>query len=277
MVLLILPVLWAAVLLPYWVRFVRERRAERSVAAFPGRGSLRQRRAAVRYVFGAYDPYRDEHLLRNVDSLEKDVSYLPPVYRPRRPAWQDTYLHRSYDDSYFDDQDDHTLYGDTHADEMAADGYADHYTDVRDTPAVVRGRRVATAPPVTPLPVRRAPGAPHAAVGNGPVRVVPNGNRRITSALTASSRRALRRRRQIFFGLVLGFLASLSAALWFGSIAVWGVHAGALMLLAGYVSLLVRHHQRVVDRTAKVRRLTPAAGTGPSRPAVVVLSGGSAR
>lgn len=268
MVLLILPVLWAVVLLPYWVRYARERRTERS-AASPGRRSSRQRRAAVRYVFGAYDPYRDEHLLRDASSLETDASYLPEMYRRRRPAWQDAYAQDAYDDSYFDGQ---VVDDDIYLDEVG-DDYGDDIADVRELPTATPAPPVvATSPAATPRGRRAA-----VPLGNGPVRVVANRENHISGALTSSSRLALRRRRQIFFVLMLGFLASLGSALWFGSLTAWGVHAGVAMLLSGYVSLLVRHHQRTVDRSAKVRRLAPAAGRRPSRPAVVVLSGGTAR
>jgi hypothetical protein len=100
------------------------------------------------------------------------------------------------------------------------------------------------------------------------------------------SRRALRRRRQIFFGLLAGFFGSLAVALWLGSGVAWLVHAGTGTAFVAYVALLVRHQQRVMERSAKVRHIPPAIAStlsqAPSshrqyarRPNVVVLGGGS--
>lgn len=99
----------------------------------------------------------------------------------------------------------------------------------------------------------------------------------------ATSRLALRRRRQIFVGLLAGFFATLGCALWFGSSVTWLLHATVAALVICYVALLVRHHQRTAERVSKVRMLSssPAAiSTGrpqfARRPSVVVLTGGSA-
>lgn len=100
------------------------------------------------------------------------------------------------------------------------------------------------------------------------------------------SRKALRRRRQIFFGLLAGFFGSLALALWLGSGVAWLVHAGIAVAFMGYVALLVRHQQRVMERSAKVRHISPTIASTLSplpgsdrqysrRPNVVVLGGGS--
>lgn len=98
-----------------------------------------------------------------------------------------------------------------------------------------------------------------------------------------ASRMALRRRRQVFFGLVAAFFASLGGALWFGWAVTWLLHAGVAALLLAYVALLVRHHRRIAERVGKVRMLSsrPAAISTAHpqfarRPNVVVLTGGSA-
>jgi hypothetical protein len=112
--------------------------------------------------------------------------------------------------------------------------------------------------------------------GGSPSRAVPQ----------RPSRRALRRRRQIFFGLLAGFFVSLAAAVSLASGVAWLVHAGIGVVFVGYVALLVRHQQRVMERSVKVRHLSPAMASTLSpvpssqgeysrRPNVVVLGGGS--
>lgn len=199
----------------------------------------------MRYVFGAYEPYKDGNGWEAVDALEKDISYLP-VTSSRQPGWQDAPYadHGYYDDGYddFHGYDDDASYDDEPAEVgVYSDAYRDDLAQVQELPRVA-----ATA-------VRPA--------GPNPSR--------------ASARVALRRRRQIFFSLVLGFLASLGTAAWAGSLLAWSVHGVAVMLLAGYVSLLVHHHQRTVERSTKVHRL-PAPHRPVRRPAVVVLNGGTA-
>jgi hypothetical protein len=88
------------------------------------------------------------------------------------------------------------------------------------------------------------------------------------------SRQALRRRRQIFFGLLLVVVGSMAAAISLGTIVGWAVHAAAALLFVSYVTLLVRHHQRVAEQVDKVRYLAPIR---VARPAVVVLRSGTAR
>jgi hypothetical protein len=91
---------------------------------------------------------------------------------------------------------------------------------------------------------------------------------------SAVSRSALRRRRQIFFLLLLGVVASLGVVLALRTATAVYVHVGALVLFTTYVTLLVRHHQRATERVSKVRYLSPIRAP---RPAVVVLRSGTAR
>lgn len=88
------------------------------------------------------------------------------------------------------------------------------------------------------------------------------------------SRRALRRRRQVFFGLLVAVVGSMVAAVTSGTVTVWAVHGSTALLFVSYVALLVRHHQRVAEQVAKVRYLAPIR---VARPAVVVLRSGTAR
>ena len=90
----------------------------------------------------------------------------------------------------------------------------------------------------------------------------------------AGSRRALQRRRQIFFGLLLAVAGSLGAAALIGSVMAWAVHASVGVLFLTYVSLLVHHHHQALEHAAKVRYLSPIR---TPRPAVVVLRSGAAR
>ena len=88
------------------------------------------------------------------------------------------------------------------------------------------------------------------------------------------SRSALRRRRQVFFFLLTAVVASLGVLVALRSSAVLYVHIGSLVLFTGYVTLLVRHHQRATEQASKVRYLSPIRAP---RPAVVVLRSGTAR
>lgn len=102
--------------------------------------------------------------------------------------------------------------------------------------------------------------------------------RRKDRAAARRHRAALRRRRQIFFSLCGAVVASLVAALLLRSVVLWGLHAASVLFLAGYMSLLVRHQYRMVERATKVRRITPDEHKAPAeRPAVVVLSSRAAR
>jgi hypothetical protein len=96
------------------------------------------------------------------------------------------------------------------------------------------------------------------------------GTERLSAAGRASSRVALHRRRQIFFLLLVSVVASLGVAAALNAVTTWAVHATFSLLFLSYVFLLVRHHQRALDRAAKVHYLTPVRA---HRPAVVVLHG----
>lgn len=88
------------------------------------------------------------------------------------------------------------------------------------------------------------------------------------------SRQALRRRRQVFFFLLSSVVGSLVALVVLRTVGALAVHAGSLVLFTGYVTLLVRHHQRALEQDTKVRYLSPIRAP---RPAVVVLRSGTAR
>lgn len=88
------------------------------------------------------------------------------------------------------------------------------------------------------------------------------------------SRQALRRRRQVFFLLLLAVVGSLGALVLLRTAEAVVVHGGSLVLFTGYVTLLVRHHQRALEQVSKVRYLSPIRAP---RPAVVVLRSGTAR
>ena len=88
------------------------------------------------------------------------------------------------------------------------------------------------------------------------------------------SRAALRRRRQVFFLLLAAVAGSLGALVLLWSTELLYVHVGSLVLFTGYVTLLVRHHQRAIEQVTKVRYLSPIRAP---RPAVVVLRSGTAR
>lgn len=91
------------------------------------------------------------------------------------------------------------------------------------------------------------------------------------------SRVALRRRRQVFFGLLAAVAASLGAAVVQATMTAWALHAGIALLFVVYVGLLVRHHRRVVEQVAKVRYLEAPQPARVHRPAVVVLRSGTGR
>lgn len=88
------------------------------------------------------------------------------------------------------------------------------------------------------------------------------------------SRQALRRRRQVFFFLLFSVVGSLAALIILRTVGAVVVHASSLVLFTGYVTLLVRHHQRALEQDTKVRYLSPIRAP---RPAVVVLRSGTAR
>jgi hypothetical protein len=96
-------------------------------------------------------------------------------------------------------------------------------------------------------------------------------------AVPHGSRTALRRRRQIFFGLLAAVAGSLAVVVVQSTPTTWAVHAGVWLLFSLYVALLVLHHRRVVEQTNKVRFLPPVEPVRVQRPAVVVLRSGTGR
>jgi hypothetical protein len=88
------------------------------------------------------------------------------------------------------------------------------------------------------------------------------------------SLQALRRRRQVFFGLLFAVVVTLAAAVATGDVTAWVGHGVTVLMFGSYIGLLVRHHRRVNEQVAKVRYLSPIRAP---RPAVVVLRSGTAR
>lgn len=185
---------------------------------------------------------------RRLSSIERAV---PPV---------DAYS----DEMYLDSSSHHELDLGEGDDDPAVGGYrADLLADDEpvETMALVHRTSVAQLRPRDRASVRHSPGLPP---GAGPVSAAGG------MAAAASSRAALHRRRQVFFLLLVGVAASLGAAAVVNTVVAWAVHAALGVAFVGYVWLLVRHHQRAVDRAAKVRYITPSRAP---RPAVVVLHG----
>jgi hypothetical protein len=186
--LLILPVIWAAVLIPPWIRRRREGRPAESIVTFH----------------------------RKLWELERTSIYSDAAYS---------------DAAYTD-----VAYRD------AGEGYDDH---VEPAGANVAARRVDG----------RADGGP-------------------SPAQRLASRTALRRRCQIFGSLFVGLVTSLVVAAALRTPAAWGAHVAITVLFVAYITLLFRHHQRVVEQVAKVRYISPIRAP---RPAVVVLRSGTGR
>lgn len=195
--LLILPVIWAVVLIPPWIRRRREGRPAESILSFH----------------------------RKLWELERTSLYSDAAYA----------------DAY-DPQGRHRAQAQVQA-SYAYDGRDEAY-DPAGEPAI------------------GAEGVVAGRVGDG----IPS------PAQRQASRTALYRRRQIFFGLLLGLIVTLAVAALVGGTAAWSVHAAVSSLFIAYIALLLRHHQRIVEQEAKVRYLTPIRAP---RPAVVVLRSGS--
>jgi hypothetical protein len=183
---------------------------------------------------------------RRLSSIERAV---PPV---------DAYS----DEMYLDASSHHELDLGV-GDDLAPGGYrADLMWD--DEPLDGAPAHGASVAQLRPRPHRPGVGVGVGLAGPAGSAVVPN------SASRASSRAALHRRRQVFFLLLLAVATSLGAAVVVNAVVVWAVHGGLGAAFVGYMWLLVRHHQRAIDRAAKVRYLMPARAP---RPAVVVLHG----
>ena len=72
-------------------------------------------------------------------------------------------------------------------------------------------------------------------------------------------RQTLKRRRDVFFGLILGVVGSFVLGLLPGLGVMWLLAAALLVALLGYVALLVQIRNRAAERATKVRFL-PDAG-----------------
>jgi hypothetical protein len=83
-----------------------------------------------------------------------------------------------------------------------------------------------------------------------------------TPSMAALHRRQMmKRRRDIFFGLVLGVFGSLGLGVIPGLRVMWLLAACLVVVLGGYVALLVALRTQAAERESKVRFL-PAAGPG---------------
>ena len=84
-----------------------------------------------------------------------------------------------------------------------------------------------------------------------------------TPPMVASQRRrTMKRRRDIFFGLMLGVVGSLVLGVLPGLHVMWLLAAFLTVVLAGYVALLVALRSQAVERATKVRYL-PASAASP--------------
>lgn len=283
MILLILPLIWAAVLLPPWLLHVRERRDGDSVTSFDRRMAALERSSSVRYVFRSEDPYRS----------------LSAGRRSRRRAARGNESDRSFPASHVgiagELQGDRHDYGEVEGGGLEED---EDFDDDELEVTLVRGGESEPRGEVYDLvAAAAATSRAHPASASLAERVerieAAERQQRLERAeerperdgrrTVRNSRRALRRRRQIFFSLLVAFLASLGAGVASQDPAAWGVHAAVVLCFAGYMSLLVRHQHRSAERATKVRRIAPderapdERGRSAERPGVVVLSGRTAR
>jgi hypothetical protein len=99
----------------------------------------------------------------------------------------------------------------------------------------------------------------------GPV-VAPGAARRplaqTPSMAAANRRQVLKRRRDIFFGLVLGVVGSLGLGLVPGLQVMWLLGAFLAVVLAAYMALLVSLRNQAAERATKVRFLPAAVPSG---------------
>jgi hypothetical protein len=82
------------------------------------------------------------------------------------------------------------------------------------------------------------------------------------SMVAFQRRRTMKRRRDIFFGLMLGAVGSLALGLLPGLRVMWLLAAFLTVVLAGYVALLLALRSQAAERATKVRylpRSTPSA------------------
>jgi hypothetical protein len=168
--------------------------------------------------------------------------------------------------------DVYTAYGDDADDDIADDGLhaggvVDHFeSEGAQVHAFDPDRRPAAAAAIAPgvigAVVRGASDGPAARAASIP-----------TAAVTHRRALTYRRRRQVLSALVLLAAAGAAPAVFLGGPWV-AVEAVVATLLVAYLSLLIRHGRREVERVQKVRYLTPIRAP---RPAVVIIGSGAAR
>jgi hypothetical protein len=278
-ILLILPLIWAAVLLPPWVIHRRERRVSQHVAE-------RQRRSLVRYIFGSYEPYREVSPRLPSEVEDHDRSYAPidgsdELYEDEYDdVYDEFYGYLPVDDAALDPQAGDPAYEGGYTPD---DGYgADRDDAVRESVAAMRSEpfipRVRADVPADRVEADRSRTGPGGDAGMTPVRRFPTP---VTSADQSAapaarrgdrsgSRAALHRRRRIFLALFAAMLGTLAGVLFLRSPEAWAAHGVAVVLLASYIVLLVVHHQRIQEQTHKVRELEISRGrTARSQQAAV--------
>ncbi|HUE60924.1 MAG TPA: hypothetical protein VMO88_15225, partial [Acidimicrobiales bacterium] len=125
-------------------------------------------------------------------------------------------------------------------------------TPMRVMPAN-RLRDVPLGPARTPAPLSaRRPGSPAGVI------------RPPATTVALRRRRAQKRRRDVLFALVAGVLGSFALAMIPGLSIMWSVQVLFDLLLAGYVTLLVRQRNLAAERDLKLRFMPSA--TPPARP-----------
>lgn len=284
-VLVLLGVIWAAVLVPPWLKGRREAQPAASIRVFrrqlwrlgqgPVAGARRERYGAVRFVSDdgavAYGPGgtlaraehadRVNHHFEDVDRLERlDLDLLAGP-----SAAVDFYGDEFASEAYDEDLDD--LYD---ADVEAGLGYGSYAR--RTTRARAADGGVITLEPdwSSAGPREAAGSAARRWAERNPQVVGPEAVRSTAAARNRARARAYRRRRQVMALLLISVAVTLAWALVLGFPGLWLAHGVADALLVGYVTLLVRLRRRSTERADKVRYLAPIEAP---RPAVVVLHG----
>lgn len=283
-VLVLLGVIWAAVLVPPWLKGRREAQPAASIRVFrrqlwrlgqgPVAGARRERYGAVRFVSDdgavAYGPggtlARAEHADRvsqhfeGVERLDLDVLAGASV---AVDVYGDEYASEAFDDVLDAEVEVGLGYGSSVRRSARA-----HAVD---------GGVVTLEPDWSSAGAREAAGsaARRWAERNpqvvGPETVRSTAAARNRARARARSRsRAYRRRRQVMGLLLVSVAVTLAWALVLGYPGLWVAHGVADALLVGYVTLLVRLRRRSTERADKVRYLAPIEAP---RPAVVVLHG----
>jgi hypothetical protein len=283
-VLVLLGVIWAAVLVPPWLKGRREAQPAASIRVFrrqlwrlgqgPVAGARRERYGAVRFVSDdgavAYGPggtlARAEHADRvsqhfeGVDRLERlDLEALAAPSAV--DVYGDEYASEAYDEVY-DGLDDEAV--------EAGLGYGSAAR--RTTRARTADGGVITLEPdwSSAGPREVAGSAARRWAERNPQMVGPETVRSTAAARNRARARAYRRRRQVMALLLITVAVTLAWALVLGYPGLWVAQVVADALLVGYVTLLVRLRRRSTERADKVRYLAPIEAP---RPAVVVLHG----